>query len=231
MREIVFDTETTGLDPKSGHRIVELGCVELLNHLPTGNSFHRYLNPERDVPDEVVRVHGLTWEFLSKHPTFSEVVADFLDFLGDGHIVAHNASFDMGFLNHELGLLGFPPIPMSRVTDTVQMARRKFPGASASLDALCKRFDIDLSARDKHGALLDAQLLAEVYLELVGGRQPGLELMGLGASSSSGTEGVTLIEAVKREPRPHAPSTEELEAHAQAIAKIKNAKWLAEGQA
>lgn len=226
MREIIFDTETTGLDPKSGHRIVELGCVELMNHLPTGNSFHRYINPERDVPEEVVRVHGLTREFLSGHPTFAEVVSDLLDFLGEAVIVAHNAPFDMAFLNHELGLLGFGPVPMSRVVDTVPLARRRFPGAPASLDALCKRFDIDLSARDKHGALLDAQLLAEVYLELIGGRQPGLELMGTPGSGKRG-ENVKLIEAVQREPRPHAATAEEMEAHAQAIAKIKNALWLA----
>lgn len=226
MREIVFDTETTGLDPKSGHRIVELGCVELMNHLPTGNSFHRYVNPERDVPEEVVRVHGLTRDFLSNHPTFAEVVSDLLDFLGDAVIVAHNAPFDMAFLNHELGLLGFGPVPMSRVVDTVPLARRRFPGAQASLDALCKRFDIDLSARDKHGALLDAQLLAEVYLELVGGRQPGLELMG-GPGAGKGGGNVKLIEAIQREPRPHAASVDELEAHAKAVAKIKNAMWSA----
>ncbi|MDK9721063.1 MAG: DNA polymerase III subunit epsilon [Rhodospirillales bacterium] len=234
MREIVFDTETTGLDPKSGHRIVEIGCVELMNHLPTGTTFHRYLNPERDVPDEVVRVHGLTWEFLSKHPTFAEVVAELLDFLGDAALVAHNASFDMGFLNHELSVLGFPPIPMSRVTDTIPMARRRFPGAQASLDALCKRFDIDLSAREKHGALLDAQLLAEVYLELIGGRQPGLELLGQGGASTSrtgGEPGVKLIETIQRAPRPHAPLPEELEAHAKALSKIKNAMWLVEDKA
>lgn len=225
MREIVFDTETTGLDPKSGHRIVELGCVELINHLPSGNTYHSYVNPERDVPDEVVRVHGLTGEFLSKHPTFAEVVSDLLDFLGDAVIVAHNAQFDMAFLNHELGLLGFGLIPMSRVVDTVPLARKRFPGAQVNLDALCKRFEIDLSARDKHGALLDAQLLAEVYLELTGGRQPGLELMG-GPGGSRNGENVKLIEAVMREPRPHAASPEELEAHAKAIAKIKNALWL-----
>ncbi|CAA6604849.1 DNA polymerase III subunit epsilon [Rhodospirillaceae bacterium LM-1] len=226
MREIVFDTETTGLDPNSGHRVVEIGCVELFNHLPTGNHFHRYLNPERDVPEEVVRVHGLTREFLANHPTFAEVVADFLDFLGDSALVAHNASFDMGFLNHELGRLGFPPIPMSRVTDTIPMARRRFPGAQVNLDALCKRFGIDLSARDKHGALLDAQLLAEVYLELVGGRQPGLELLGQGGKSAASGQ-IHLVEAVKREARPHAPTPEELEAHAKALEKIKNPMWLA----
>lgn len=229
MREIVFDTETTGLDPNSGHRVVEIGCVELVNHLQTGNHFHAYINPERDVPDEVVRVHGLTWEFLSKHPTFSEVVADFLAFIGDATLVAHNAGFDMGFINSELTRLGFPGIPMSRVIDTVPLARRRFPGAQVNLDALCKRFGIDLAVRDKHGALVDSQLLAEVYLELIGGRQPGLELLGLKqGDASGGANGATLlVEAVKREPRPHAPAPEELEAHQAAIAKIKNALWLA----
>ncbi|MBF0166243.1 MAG: DNA polymerase III subunit epsilon [Alphaproteobacteria bacterium] len=228
MREIVFDTETTGLDPNSGHRIVEIGCVELVNHLPTGNHFHRYLNPERDVPDEVVRVHGLTRDFLANHPTFAEVVADFLDFMGQDAIVAHNAGFDMGFLNHELGRLGFPPLPMSRVTDTVQLARRKFPGASASLDALCRRFDIDLTVRDKHGALVDAELLAEVYLELIGGRQPGLELMGQKSPGNGmGCEQGGTLAVQVRPPRAHAPSPTELEAHNAAIAKIKNALWLA----
>lgn len=229
MREIVFDTETTGLDPNSGHRIVEIGCVELVNHLPTGNHFHRYLNPERDVPDEVVRVHGLTRDFLSNHPVFAEVVAEFLEFMAEDAIVAHNAGFDMGFINHELGRLGFPPIPMSRVTDTVQLARRKFPGASASLDALCRRFDVDLAVRDKHGALVDAELLAEVYLELIGGRQPGLELMGQKpVSAKTGMSAVSAAEQVLiRSPRPHAPSPEELEAHEASLKKIKNPLWLA----
>ena len=176
MREIVLDTETTGLDPSTGHRVVEIGCIELINHIPTGATYHQYVNPERAMPDEAFAVHGLSEAFLSQHPVFADVAAAFLDFVGDARLVIHNASFDMKFLNAELERLDHPSLPMSRAIDTVQLARQRFPGAQASLDALCRRFEIDNSARDKHGALLDADLLSLVYLELIGGRQPGLEL-------------------------------------------------------
>ncbi len=175
MREIVLDTETTGMDPLEGHRLVEIGCVELENHLPTGRTYHQYINPERDVPLEVVAVHGLTTERLAKEPTFGEIVGDFLDFIGeDSRLVIHNAEFDMKFINAELKMFGFPAVQPKRVFDTLTLARQKFPGSPANLDALCRRFNIDNSNRTLHGALLDSELLAEVYLELLGGRQQGL---------------------------------------------------------
>ncbi len=174
-REIVFDTETTGMDPVAGHRVIEIGCVEIIDFIPTGKVWHQYLNPERDVPQEAVAVHGLTEKFLSDKPVFSQVFADFLDFIGhDTKLVAHNASFDLKFLNSELRAVGHPGIKPARIVDTLLIAREKFPGAPASLDALCKRFEIDNTNRELHGALLDAQLLAEVYLALNGGRQRGL---------------------------------------------------------
>ena len=176
MREIVLDTETTGLDPASGHRIVEIGCVELLNHVATGNTFHTYINPQRDMPAEAEAVHGLSIEFLSDKRLFADIVDGFIEFIGTSPVIAHNAMFDLGFINAELTAVDRPPLSTERAIDTVQIARRKFPGGQANLDALCRRFNIDLSARVKHGALLDAELLAEVYLELVGGREPGLGL-------------------------------------------------------
>lgn len=221
MREIVFDTETTGRDPLMGDRIVEIGCLELENLLPTGRRFHAYLNPERDVPEEVVRVHGLTNAFLADKPTFVTIAADLLDFMGDAVLVAHNASFDMSFLNHELKLCGFKPIDKSRVIDTLAMARRAAPGAPASLDALCRRFGIDNSNRTFHGALLDAQLLAEVYLELKGGRQPDLVLDG--AVGSAEVDG---IQRTTRSPRSHQASVAELEAHQIFLKQIKDPLWL-----
>ena len=162
------------MDPFAGDRIVEIGCVELVNHIPTGNHYHVYINPERDVPAEVVAVHGLTEAFLKDHPTFAEIYPDFLDFIGDAKLVIHNAEFDMKFINHHLQEMGSKPIPNNRVLDSLIMARQKFPGSPANLDALCKRFEIDNSNRTLHGALLDSELLAEVYLELLGGRQTGL---------------------------------------------------------
>ncbi|MCL2385457.1 MAG: DNA polymerase III subunit epsilon, partial [Alphaproteobacteria bacterium] len=171
MREIIFDTETTGLDAGDGHRIVEIGCVELFNIIPTGESFHLYLNPERDMPEEAFRVHGLSTAFLADKPLFAQVAGDLLKFIGEAKIVAHNAEFDLQFLNKELDRLGLPLFVKDRVVDTLALARRKFPGATNSLDALCARFGIDTSRRTKHGALLDAELLAEVYAELTGGRQ------------------------------------------------------------
>ncbi|NBX66738.1 MAG: DNA polymerase III subunit epsilon [Proteobacteria bacterium] len=226
MREIVLDTETTGMNPDTGDRIVEIGCIELENHVATGRSLHLYLNPERDVPAEAVAVHGLTFEFLSKHPVFAEVVDKFTSFIGDDVLVIHNAEFDIKFLNAELKTLGFPAIQMRRVIDTVQMARRKFPGAPASLDALCRRFNIDLSSRTLHGALLDSQLLAEVYLELLGGRQTGLTL-DTPAVKAVMAEVKTASSAAKtvRPARVFAPTPAELEAHAAMVEKLKDPIW------
>ncbi|MGB6231104.1 MAG: DNA polymerase III subunit epsilon [Litorimonas sp.] len=176
LREIVFDTETTGFDSQGADRITELGCIELIDWLPTGEQFHAFLDPERDVPDKVVEITGLTTEFLRGKPKFAERAQDFLDFIGDAPLVAHNAKFDMGFINAELRRVGIEPIPERRFIDTLAMANAKFPGSPASLDALCKRFDISLSARDKHGAIIDSELLARVYLELRGGRERSLGL-------------------------------------------------------
>ena len=173
MREVVVDTETTGLDPLTGHRIVEIGCVELINHVPTFETFQTYLDPEREMPLEAFEISGLTSEFLRGQPRFGEKVEAFLDFIGDAPLVIHNAVFDLAFLNAELGRLSMAPIPAERAIDTLSLARRKFPGAPASLDALCKRFSINTAERLKHGALIDARLTAEVYLELIGGREPG----------------------------------------------------------
>jgi DNA polymerase III subunit epsilon len=176
MREIVLDTETTGLDPAEGHRIVEIGAVELFNHMPTGRTYHQYINPERPMPKEAFEVHGLGDEFLQDKPRFRQVARAFLDFVGDSRLIIHNAAFDLRFLNAELGQAGLPRLAMDRAVDTVLIARQKFPGSPASLDALCRRFGVDNSGREKHGALLDSEILAEVYLELIGGRQPGLVL-------------------------------------------------------
>lgn len=186
MRQIVLDTETTGLSPDDGHRLVELGCLEVFNHVPTGNTFHRYINPERDVPEGAFRVHGLSAEFLSDKPAFATIAGEFLEFIGGDELVIHNASFDMAFLNHELKRAGLAAIGFGRAIDTLAIARKRFPGAQNSLDALCKRFNIDNSGRVKHGALLDAELLAEVYLELMGGRQPGLVLDASSATVRDG---------------------------------------------
>ncbi|MEL7259379.1 MAG: DNA polymerase III subunit epsilon, partial [Pseudomonadota bacterium] len=176
MREIVLDTETTGFEPEQGDRIVEIGGVELFNHVPTGKTFHKYINPERSMPNEAFEVHGLGDDFLRDKPLFSEVAQDFLDFVGDAKLVIHNAAFDMKFLNAELGWLQLPQLPWDQAIDTLAIARKKFPGSPASLDALCRRFGIDNSDRTLHGALLDSEILAEVYLELIGGRQPDFAL-------------------------------------------------------
>ncbi len=176
MREIVFDTETTGLDPAQGHRVVEIGAVEISNLIPTGRVFHVYVDPERDMPEEAFRVHGLSREFLASHRKFREIVAEFVDFIEDSPLVAHNAEFDVRFLNAEFAMQKLPPLSPARIVDTLAMARRLHPGSPASLDALCQRYGVDLSRRDKHGALLDAGLLAEVYAELRGGRQAALSL-------------------------------------------------------
>lgn len=225
MREIALDTETTGLNPKSGHKVVEIGCVEMLNHIATGDVFHVYINPGRDMPEEAFRVHGLSEAFLKDHPVFKNVADDFLAFIGDDPLVIHNAAFDMGFLNWELEQIGKPVLDMARTIDTVQMARKKFPGAQANLDALCRRFGIDNSDRDLHGALLDARLLADVYLELMGGRQTGL---GLGTESKVEAQDEIKIEKRQlREARTFAPSEDEMAAHAQFIAQIEGALWKA----
>ncbi|MBD25118.1 MAG: DNA polymerase III subunit epsilon [Candidatus Marinimicrobia bacterium] len=221
MREIILDTETTGLDPGAGHRVVEVGCLELENHVATGNEYHVYLNPERDMPYEAEAVHGLSIEFLSTKPLFSDIAEEFINFLGDSDIVAHNAGFDLSFINAELKRAGHPAILPERTIDTVKLARRKFPGAQVSLDALCKRFQIDTSAREKHGALLDAQLLSQVYLELIGGREPGLEL----AAADTLPELATTSKHQQRKPRHHSPSPKESAAHADFVASIKDAIW------
>lgn len=200
LREIVFDTETTGLDARKGDRLIEIGCIEIVNRIPTGREFHRYINPQRDVPAEAVAVHGLTTEMLLDKPLFSEVAQEFLDFIAGDTLVAHNAVFDVGFLNAELERWGHPtPISMSRVVDTLQLARRKHPAGPNSLDALCKRYGIDNSKRIKHGALMDSLLLADVYVELLGERQASLVL---GGERSSTVQGATVGTAAARGPRP-----------------------------
>ena len=225
MREIVFDAETTGLNPASGDRIVEIGCVEIFNRVETGRHFHCYFNPQRDMPFEAEAVHGLSSNFLSDKPLFSDRVDELLDFMEDSPLVAHNASFDFGFLNFELQNCGRTSVSMHRMVDTLALARAKHPGAKHSLDALCMRFGIDRSHRVKHGALLDAQLLAQVYVELTGGRQIGLGLVAdtgtVAVQQSAGP--VTVGEP--RPSRPHAPLAEELERHRAFIAKLVNPLW------
>jgi len=227
MREIVLDTETTGMDPYSGDRIVEIGCIELINHIPSGNHYHVYINPERDVPAEVVAVHGLTEAFLSDKPTYAEIHGDFLEFIGDSKLVIHNAEFDMKFINHHVKELGAPAIPNTQVLDSLIMARQKFPGSPANLDALCKRFQIDNSNRTLHGALLDSELLAEVYLELLGGRQTGLGLdTNNNASQSSGNGLQAQGKKQKREPRQFDIPENELSAHAQMVQTLGDkSRW------
>ena len=188
MREIVLDTETTGFDPETGDRIVEIGAVELLNHVATGRVYHQYINPERSMPQGAFEVHGLGDDFLKDFPVFNEVGQAFLDFIGDAPLVIHNATFDMKFLNAELAAIGLPLLPPERAVDTLAIARSKFPGSPASLDALCRRFGVSNAARTKHGALLDSEILAEVYLELIGGRQPGLTLAATQRKSGSAEE-------------------------------------------
>jgi DNA polymerase III subunit epsilon len=235
MREIVFDTETTGTDPERGDRIVEIGMIELIDLIPTGKSFHAYINPERDVPAEVVRVHGLTGAFLSDKPVFGDpsVIDGLLEFIADDPLVAHNAEFDRRFLNAELKLLGLAEIPKSRCVDTLAIARKKFPGAPASLDALCRRFNVDLTRRDKHGALLDSQLLAAVYLELKGGRERRLSFLDEADTQTQGS-GVLETGAVDRTskeplslqrptPLPPLSTPAEREAHAAFVATLGKA--------
>ena len=226
MREIVFDTETTGLDPRSGDRLVEVGCIEMVNKVPSGASYHCYFNPERDMPTEAEAVHGLSLAFLSDKPKFAEKAGEFLDFIQDSPLVAHNAGFDFGFINNELEMCGLEPVSRDRMIDTVAIARRKHPGAKLSLDALCTRYGIDRSHRTKHGALLDAELLAQLYVELQGGRQIGLELAAEAALMTDGSVTVTSsVTRVFRSPRPHAASAEELARHAEFMAGFSEPIW------
>jgi len=228
MREIVLDTETTGLDPYSDHRLVEIGCIELINHMPTGRQYHQYINPQRPMPKEAFDVHGLGDDFLKDQPVFAEIADDFIEFIGDDSVlVIHNAAFDMKFLNAELGWLDKPKIAMERALDTVQMARKKFPGSPVSLDALCRRFKIDNSNRTLHGALLDSDLLALVYLELLGGRQHGLSLDPNARDDDDTVERVLGPKENRLEPRPHVISDTELAAHKAYIeSKVTDAIWL-----
>ncbi|MEO3427835.1 DNA polymerase III subunit epsilon [Pelagibius sp. CAU 1746] len=223
MREIVLDTETTGLDPAAGHRIVEIAGLELLHHIPTGRTYREYINPERDMPEEAERIHGLSEDFLKDKPVFSEVAQSFLDFIGDAKLVIHNASFDMKFLNAELRDAGHERLSMERAIDTVALARERFPGAQVNLDALCRRFEIDNSARTFHGALLDCELLAEVYLELRGGRQPGLVL----ESQRKTVRAAAPVNREVRPPRPHAASPGEKAAHEAMLEKLSDPLWRA----
>lgn len=225
MREIIFDTETTGLDPKTGDRLVEIGCIEMVNRVATGKTFHGYFNPDRDMPAAAEAVHGLSASFLADKPRFHERAAEFLDFIDDAMLVAHNAGFDFGFVNMELEICGLDPLSRERMIDTVALARVRHPGAKLSLDALCTRYGIDRSHRTRHGALLDAELLAQVYVELTGGRQIGLEL------SASVTEELVVSvapasrERTYREPRPHSASEEELAAHRLFLERVKEPLW------
>ncbi len=226
MREICLDTETTGLDPKDGHKIIEIACVELVNKIKTGNVFHAYINPRRDVPDEAFKIHGISTDFLKDKPIFNHIAYKFLDFIRGAKLVIHNAAFDMKFINHELRILGIDPLTSAEVIDSLMLARNKFPGSPSSLDALCKRFGIDLSKRTKHGALLDAELLADVYLELMGGAQAGLAF-----ESETKIEITQTIEIIKEinqtiAARNFALSDDQLLAHKEFIVKnFKTNLW------
>ncbi|MDB5658579.1 MAG: polymerase subunit epsilon [Cypionkella sp.] len=225
MREIVLDTETTGFEPSEGDRIVEIGAVELFNHLPTGKTYHQYINPQRSMPKEAFDVHGLGDDFLRDKPIFRAIGQAFLDFIGDAQLIIHNASFDMKFLNAELTAINLPALPFSRATDTLMIARRKFPGSPATLDALCRRFGVDNSGREKHGALLDSELLAEVYLELVGGRQPDFGLSPVAQSNNSAGSHVEVDWRPRPRPNPLPSRLTEIEiaAHIAFVEKIGDA--------
>jgi DNA polymerase-3 subunit epsilon len=229
MREIVFDTETTGLSPLTGDRMVEIGCVELFNRCETGRTFHAYYNPQRPMPSGAEAVHGLSDAFLSDKPLFGDVVEELIEFLGDCPLIAHNASFDFGFLNHELAYCGRPLVCMTRMVDTLAIARTRHPGAKHSLDALCSRFGVDRSVRIKHGALIDAQLLAQCYVELTGGRQIGFSLADTilieEKAADDAAQANRPIAIQVRPPRPHAPTPEELAAHAAFLGTIANPIW------
>ncbi len=220
MREIVLDTETTGLNPKNGDRIIEIGCIELVNHVATGNHYHQYINPERPMPQEAFAIHGLGDDFLADQPVMADVMKEFLEFIDNATLVIHNAEFDMRFINAELDWLGLEPLPMTRAVDTVRMAREKYPGAAANLDALCRRFEIDNSTRSLHGALLDSELLAEVYLELIGGRQPDFAL-----ADEIDAVVTAVNETQRRDPRPHEPTAAERTAHGKFLNDISEPIW------
>ena len=230
-REIVLDTETTGIDPKKGHRIIEIGALEMINHMPTGEQLHLYINPEREIEPDAVAIHGITSEFLADKPLFAAIAEEFIAFVGGSPMVIHNAPFDMGFINAELALLEHDSLPMSQAIDTLVMARKKFPGAQANLNALCRRFEIDNSHRALHGALVDADLLAMVYVELLGGRQPDLSLEpvaakpGPSADGDQGDAGFALRGDSNAFDRPHSASDDERAAHAGLVARIDNAIW------
>lgn len=226
MREVVLDTETTGFDPQSGDRIVEIGAVELMGHMVTGKTYHQYINPERTMPEEAFQVHGLGDDFLRDKPKFAEVGQAFLDFIGDAKLVIHNASFDIKFLNAELKWMGLPQIPWEQAIDTLDMARKRFPGSPASLDALCRRFNIDNASRTLHGALLDSEILAEVYLELIGGRQPDFGL-STQSQTKSGTDGQEWTPRPRSVPLKSRITEREVAAHAEFVAKLgDDALWL-----
>jgi len=227
IREIVFDTETTGLSPKDGDRVVEIGCVELINHVPSGRTFHVYVNPQRDMPAEAFRVHGLSAEFLADKPVFAAIARDFVDFVGEAKMVAHNAAFDVAFLNFELGKVGLPGLTEDRIVDTLTLARRKHPFGPNSLDALCQRYGIDNARRTKHGALLDSEILAEVYLELLGGRQTDLGLAAAAAASSA-DRAVAAAMGIARprpEPLPSRLTPADVAAHEAFVATLKEPVW------
>ena len=227
LREIVFDTETTGFHPEEGDKLVEIGAVELLNHIPTGVQYHQYINPEREVPEDAFKVHGLSYDYLKDFPTFKDIAKEWLDFVGDAKLVAHNASFDMKFINFELKGLGYDELSWDRVVDTLEIARRLFPGSRVNLDALCRRFGVDNTSRTLHGALLDAQLLAEVYLEVLGGQEPSMLGDEKKTQQFAATDHFSQIKKQFREPRPFPLSEEEIKAHEEFLAnKINNALWL-----
>ncbi|MBO0711398.1 MAG: DNA polymerase III subunit epsilon [Acetobacteraceae bacterium] len=221
-RSVLFDTETTGLEPHLGHRMVEIAALELVNDIPTGKHFHCLIDPERDIPDDATRIHGFTLQHLQGQPCFAEIVDELIDFLGDGQLIAHNAPFDFGFLDAELALLGRPGLDPSRMVDTLALAKLRFPGLPNSLDALCRRFGIDLSARSTHNALLDCRLLAEVYVELTGGRQPGLSLTVMRPDALPAT---SYAPVGARAPRVLVPTEAELAAHAAFLAVIREPLW------
>ena len=225
MREIVFDTETTGLDPRSGDRMVEIGCIELVNRVPTGRTFHAYFNPDRPMPLEAEMVHGLSDAFLADKPRFHENVLELIEFLADTPLIAHNAQFDFGFLNWELVACGHPEVSLERMIDTLAIARRRHPGAKHSLDALCTRYGVDRSHRVKHGALLDAELLAQIYVELTGGRQIGLELAAVRTETVIEIAAFVPARREFRAPRPHAASAEELARHKAFIETLESPLW------
>lgn len=226
LREIVFDTETTGLDPATGDRLIEIGCVELVGGVQTGRTFHRFVNPERDIPADATRIHGITNDQVRGQPVFGQIVDDFLAFIADAPLVAHNAEFDFKFVNAELRNIGREPLSASRMVDTIQIAKRLYPGARLSLDSLCARLGIDTSARIKHGALVDSQILAEVYMEMLGGKQRGLALGTERAAETDGSSATVQIERPLRAPRSFAATADELAQHAAFVGKIKNAIWV-----